>query len=227
MLRRGDNIRHGSIIVGMVLTMEYLCSTQVEEFCKGAPAHHLNHPEEGVYLIWKWDWIMPTRPLAGDVTPPIYNGSECESVHDHTDEEENGEQADDEPAHHTVLFKCIGATRDQRQQTALERTNELLREKKDVTVALFPEPTNPVDSKAIAIKCELDNSQWHRIGYIVHEALDDVHEALHTKAIVSVSFGWVKFRIDFQRSGPGFYAGIAITRRGRWSARVCSCASKM
>ena len=90
---------------------------------------------------------------------------------------------------------------------------------------MVPEPTNPVDAKAIAIKCQLEDSQWHRIGYIVREALDDVHAALQANAIASVSFGWVKFRVDFQRSGPGFYAGIAITCRGHWSARVCSCAN--
>ena len=74
----------------------------------------------------------------------------------------------------------------------------MLQAKKDVTVALVSEPTNPVDAKAIAIKCLLDNSQWHRIGYTVCEALDDVHAALQTDAIVRVSFGWVKFHIDFQ-----------------------------
>ena len=128
---------------------------------------------------------------------------------------------------HTVLFKCIGATRDGQQQSALERANELLRAKRIVRVALFPEPKNPVDAKAIAIKCELDDNGWHRVGYIVREALDDVHLALQANAITSVSFGWVKFRIDFHRSGPGFYAAIAITRKGCWSTIVRNCASKM
>ena len=105
--------------------------------------------------------------------------------------------------------------------------NELLRAKKSVRVGLFPEPTNPVDAKAIAIKCQLDGNDWHRIGYIVREALDEVHAALQQNAITSVSFGWVKSRIDFHRSGPGFYAAIAITRKGSWSAVVCNSASKM
>ena len=85
---------------------------------------------------------MPLLPLAGDISPPMNNGSECESG-----QEDHEKQTDDEPAHY---IKCIGAMRD---QAALERANELLQAKKDVTVALVPEPTNPVDAKAIAIKC--------------------------------------------------------------------------
>lgn len=92
---------------------------------------------------------------------------------------------------------------------------------------MFPEPRNPVNAKAIAIKCQLDDSEWHRVGYIVREAIDDVHRALQANAITSVSFGWVKFRINFHRSGPGFYAAIAIIRTGCWSTVVCNCASKM
>ena len=142
------------------------------------------------------------------------------------EEEEPASDHEESENEHTLLFKCIGATRDRKQQLALEKANELLRTKKDVRVGLFPEPTNPVDPKAIAIKCQLGNN-WHRIGYIVREALDEVHAALQQNAITSVSFGWVKFRIDFHRSGPGFYAAIAIKRKGSWSAVVCNCASKM
>ena len=124
----------------------------------------------------------------------------------------------------TLRFKVIGATRDKNHQVALEKANEVIRSDREVYVALCKEPKNPFDAKAIAFICHLDN-QWHRIGYIVREALSDVHEALSTHAIRSVKFGWVKFRIDFQHSGPGFYAGVDITRIGCWSSTVHACAS--
>lgn len=76
---------------------------------------------------------------------------------------------------------------------------------------------------AIAFTCFIDG-KWERIGYIVREALDDVHEAISTNSIHNVKLGWVKFRIDFHGSGPGFYAGVDITRRGHWSAIVHSSA---
>ncbi len=176
-----------------------------------------------MYLVWRWDWIPKSpSPDADDHVaqpdgPPGHQ-SDCE-----IDDAE--EDTEDEPRLHTVRFKCIGANRDSQQQEALERANELRHDNKDVRVGLFPEPNNPVDSKAIAFKCLLDDQQWHRIGYIVREATDDVHEAIATNAIESVEFGWVKFRIDLSRTGPGFYAGVDITRRGQWSSTVCKAAS--
>ena len=56
----------------------------------------------------------------------------------------------------------------------------------------------------------LDDQQWYRIGYVVREIVD----AMASNVISEVSFGWVKYRIDFKRSGPGFYAAIDITRKG-------------
>ena len=65
----------------------------------------------------------------------------------------------------------------------------------------------------------LCDGKWHKIGYVVKEALDDVHVALSSNAISDVK----KFRIDFYRSGPAFYAAVDITRKGHWSSVVhCS-----
>ena len=36
---------------------------------------------------------------------------------------------------------------------------------------------------AIAFRCEVDSS-WHTIGYVVKEALDDIHEALSAKKLL-------------------------------------------
>lgn len=49
-----------------------------------------------------------------------------------------------------------------------------------VPVKIVKEPHNPVDSRAIAFMCCVDKA-WERIGYIVKEALNDVHSALNDK----------------------------------------------
>jgi hypothetical protein len=194
------------------------CFVKVDEFCKSAPAHHLNHPEEGVYLVWKWNWT-PTYE-----TPNTMDSHSC-SLNSETEQQGGTETIQHTSSHlDTVRFKVIGATRDKHYQDALEQANEVLRSGQEVYVALQKEPENPNDSMAIAFKCYL-NGKWHTIGYVVREALNDVHEALCTNSIQTVKFGWVKFRIDFQRSGPGFYAGVDITRIGHWSSRVYNCAS--
>ena len=86
------------------------------------------------------------------------------------------------------------------------------------------EHDNPYNSKAIAFKCQLDG-KWHRIGYIVRECLDHVHEAKAGNKIVSVEISWVKYLICWSRCGPGYYAGIDITIQGEWASEVVRCAS--
>jgi len=57
---------------------------------------------------------------------------------------------------------------------------------------LQPEPENKFDSKAIAFQAFISD-QWHQIGYIVKEALDDVHSALDQNAITNVEFAWARY----------------------------------
>lgn len=60
---------------------------QVEEFCKSAPAYHLNHPEEGVYIVWKWNWasimsytstMHSSVPSLDDIDSRVTDNSEVE-----------------------------------------------------------------------------------------------------------------------------------------------------
>jgi len=74
-----------------------------------------------------------------------------------------------------------------------------------------------VDVRAIAIMCNI-NHTWERIGYIVKEALDDVHAAIEEKKILNVQFDWIKYVMHFKK--PGWYARIMITRNGEWSQTV-------
>ena len=64
---------------------------------------------------------------------------------------------------HVIVFKCIGAVRDQGQQKALEQAFIARQNEETVPVKIEPEPTNP---KAICFKCLL-GGMWCRIGYIV------------------------------------------------------------
>lgn len=132
----------------------------------------------------------------------------------------------DDSTIHTVTFKCIGATRDDEQQATLKLVCQLCDNGLSVPVNIQPEPTNQYDNKAIAFVAFMDE-KWQRIGYVVKEALDDVHCALQDGKITKVEFSWVKFLLSFPRSGPGYYAGIKITRQGNWSRVVMSSASRI
>ena len=91
----------------------------------------------------------------------------------------------------------------------------------EVLCQIKPEPNNPYDSNAIAFECKINDS-WQVIGYIVREALTEVHEALATNKIIKVDLNWVKFKVW---KTIGWYAGINITRVGQWSLAIMHCQS--
>ena len=103
---------------------------------------------------------------------------------------------------HTVTFKCIGAVQDKNCQIVLRDVSEILRQGRNVDLKLECEPSNPYDSKAIMFICKLED--WKKIGYVVNEALSDVHQALSENSITSIRFAWVKYKVQWKT--PGFYA---------------------
>lgn len=89
-----------------------------------------------------------------------------------------------------------------------------------------PKPGNPFDSKAVLFECKLEN-QWRAIGYVVCEALDAVHHALNNREITEIKFDWVKYIMQWSRSGPEWYTGIKITKQGKWPKEAVQCSSTM
>lgn len=181
---------------------------------------HPKYPSEGVFVIWDWLW----ESFGSDEdTDEYYEDSEL--VESDTEMESSCSELNslDTGVIHSVTFKCIGANKDITSQQALEKASELLSCSKPVKVELQPEPHNPKDAQAIAFVCYLDEKPY-RIGYVVHEVLEDVHDAIKNKRIISVKFEWIKY-ITSWYSGPGWFAGIKITRNGRWSDIVIKSAS--
>ena len=78
-----------------------------------------------------------------------------------------------------------------------------------VLCQVLPEPNNPIDSEAICIQFKLDR-KWYKVGYVIHEALSDLHTALKK----------VKIKYIIYWRTPGWYTGINITTIGEWSSTV-------
>ena len=130
---------------------------------------HLKFITEGALVIWEWDWLDWNSPSLHDTTPP--------DKPQHVVDDQEVDSATTDPAQviqHTVRFKCIGVTKEQSYQETLAQVAQLHRSGLDVEVKLSPEPSNPIDSKAIAFTCKIGDS-WQKVGYVVHEALDEVH----------------------------------------------------
>ena len=176
---------------------------------------------ESAFFVWEWQW-MDNEAESGD------DGSESETditVVPETDPEEESEAEEDgascdPPVFHTITFKCIGCTRDTKYQQTLEAINELRHagtNLEDISCRIMPEPENPQDAKAITFQCFLSND-WQTIGYVVREALDEVHLAISNHKIASVRLKWVKYIIYWKT--PAWYAGIDIVRVGEWPRHV-------
>ena len=175
--------------------------------------------KEGVYVIWDWN-------LDKDVEAVVEPGETSDT--DTLSESESTNCSDDEGAEavtkHTVTFKCIGATRYVEAQKSLQRVSEKLRVGQHVSVDVLNEPDNPFDSRAIAFKVLIDH-QWCTVGYVVREAVEHVHRMLESSKIESVKFSWTKYMVTWSRSGPGYYAEIDITVKGKWLVEVVRSAS--
>ena len=158
----------------------------------------------GVCVLWEWEWIEDVEE------PSIESQEDSDHDSDSTDSEVPPSCVATIPVTHTVTFKYIGTVQSPAYQNTLKKVCELRTEGHEVSVNIFCEPENPVDSKAIAFRCQIGD-EWHTIGYIVREALDSVHTAIRNQDIISVRFSWVNYLVSWSRSGPGYYARINIT----------------
>ena len=192
----------------------------------------------GPALLLIWDWHLQgddSRDQDQDVVEDDDDVVEDDDVVAHDFTADNGLDSPQDRATNSMIpdedflpFKCIGVTKAASRQQILElivaQDKEGRKQFEEVPVRIQPEPTNPVDSKAIAIQCFHEDS-WHVIGYIISELLGEVHKALSENKIVEVNFFSIRYVLHFPDSGPGYYAGIGIRRKGPWSYeafRLCS-----
>jgi hypothetical protein len=129
--------------------------------------------------------------------------------------EEIVEEEDD--VTHCLPFKCIGAAHERFRQEHLERAQAALELGQNVEVMLRPEPTNAIDTNAIAIDMD-HGSGFVNVGYIASELTKYIHPLLHTDKILHVSVQHIIFRVYFMKIG--FYPKILIKRQGTWDPYV-------
>ena len=176
-----------------------------------------------VFILWKWEWeekhFTEADGSSSSCSGHITDESEGSDGSKKVEDNETEQHVDD--IKHSVVFKCVGVTKNAHSQKLLAEISKKLRNQENVPVRLQPEPTNPKDSCAIVFECDLtSNHTWKPIGYVVREALQDVHLALQRGDIISVQFAWVRYITHWSSSGPGWYCGIIVTKKGLWSKEV-------
>ena len=190
--------------------MKYYIVTQREEFGRSADiSQYQLFKDQIAFVIWNCTWIDEEDDSDRDVNVDCLD----ESRND-VEQTEEDESTDDEyipHITHSVIFKCIGVSKEKWYQEILALSSQKLHNKEVVPVQLHKEPENKKDSKPIAFMCKVDTT-WERIGYVVKEALDKVHEAMDHGKILTVQFDWVNYVPHYKN--PGWYTGIKITRDG-------------
>lgn len=191
---------------------------QISEFRVSRKTDGLKLPRQGIFVVWEWEWLEDSEDTSESEEEV---SSEQHNPHLQSDEDmPNSEdvlaaQSTVPTQAHTVTFKCIGSVHDVKRQVLLSEISQELRRGQTVEVRVHPESENPYDSKAISFQCYWKNS-WQTIGYVVRECLDQVHESLKNKRLLSVKLSWVKYLVCWSNSGPGFYAGINMMINGEW-----------
>lgn len=204
---------HNNLIVHLVQVAEF--ATEVKQ------VKTMKVRSDGVLVIWKWEWVVnPEKQQDSESCNSPQSDSFCEEVEtggeDEESEETSASSACTPSITHAIVFKCIGAVRDKMSQRTLRVVRDRIDKGYTVPVKLQPEPDNFWDPKAIAFMCNVDE-KWTRVGYVVSELADEVHEAIARNQIISVKFAWVKFMTRWEH---GMYAGIEIRRNGQWSSKV-------
>ena len=185
---------------------------QDSEFSQSLGVSNLSLRDHEVLIVWKWSWEDDGEAEATTQSEP----------EDHSESLSSDAETDT----HSLVFKCMGSNKEVRYQETLKKAAELQDKGESVPVRVHPEPDNPVDSKAIAFECQINN-EWKVIGYVVREALPAVHKALADKVIADVSIEWIRYIVHWSRSSPGWYAGVRITKQGIWPKETISCASTL
>ena len=149
----------------------FIITFKMDDITGVVPADQLQHSfrsmKEGVLVIWKWTVFSCDKQVSVMVPRP-------ELVDDENDDDVSCD-------FDTVKFKCIGTTKSACYQSVLKKVTDELADHKDVLVQLSPEPTNPVNSKAIAFICYIEES-WQVIGYVLKGLLPCVHDVLSRNA---------------------------------------------
>lgn len=183
-------------------------------------------PSSGVFVIWKWkqpvEMSAPDLEASPPASPTLFEDSQL--IDEYYNEYDSDPEDATELVPHSLVFKCIGCNKSQDYQRALKDARDCLSVGVEVPVCIEHEPTNPKDARALAFVCQI-HGKSHKIGYIVAELVDEVHTAINENKINSVKFSWIRYITDWSVSGPGYFAGIEITKKGAWSVTAVGSAS--
>jgi len=122
--------------------------------------------------MWDWEWVDCSEDDDDCVvasSPDEHDEDTCdedkcdedkcdEDAHDESESHDSSDKEDIPNITHSVIFKCIGATKEHRYQQLLDLAKQKKSVGETVPVKLKKEPSNLIDSQAIALCVKLTKS---------------------------------------------------------------------
>lgn len=199
---------------------------QVQEFAHVVKVDEMSRLPDGVLVVWKWELVDCDAGTESGSESSYQSSREVISETSMEPDEDETEESNDDPVGtHTLTFKCVGTTKEDVYQKTLSHISNH-QPIEAFEVKLVREPDNEYDARAISFVATVEGRE-QRIGYVVRDVLDEVHHALEEESITCVVFSWVKYLVQWRRSGIGYYCGINITKKGEWSANAVRCQSTL
>ena len=135
-----------------------------------------------LFVMWQWT-VIQSEPGDSETEGVAEREDECSSSSDELDNARNSPTNKENL--YSIVFKCIGSTKEDQYQETLAGMALKKRSGEQLEVRIHSEPLNPFDSRAIAVQC-FYNDKWERVGYLVRDVLEEVHQAFEEKKLCEV-----------------------------------------
>ena len=163
-------------------------------------------------------------------TLPIHQSSICASTASTlpNDKEADADNTDDDEAVeatvHSLPFKVLGTCYSTSQQEAVKEAFEhTYGQNRHILVKLEAEPSNTVDSRAIAVF--IKSSVDYKKSRLYCERVNAISTSITQRNSLEVSVRAIRFCTTFLMTG--FYLTIDITKRGLWERPVIKASCKV
>ena len=178
------------------LTILFITVVQKDEFERCVNIDNCDIYNDKVFVMWKWTWLdecssdgeEDVAKLSDEDAAELSDEDAAELSDEHDQDTNNAIPA----ITHSVIFKCMGSTKEHEYEEALALAKRKMNDGIGIAVKLEKEPHNPVDAKAIAFVIDLDGT-WKRIGYVMSELLEEVHKAMDDSLILKIQVDFIKF----------------------------------
>ncbi|XP_077977113.1 uncharacterized protein LOC144432720 [Glandiceps talaboti] len=208
------------VLFNAILSADLPCDVCVTSFCDIVIANVTYK------VLWTWDFTYCDLPDDYKTTSSVSNSSSssqtARSAYSSSSEATGDDiyvanpddmYSADKP--HTLPFKVVGVTFTEMQQDVLYHLKKSAEERHNAEVFLRHEPSNVLDTNAVAVMITTSKFGEVRIGYIPKELTKYVLPFLN---VLKCRIAEIFYKLQWYR--PGHYMQLLISKPSKWHDEV-------